>query len=548
MVEEQGRKRIKFGVIFISFQKMSESTLFLPIVVRLNGHSIFQMGLVQKDAFRTMIISYLGIVLGYINKVVLFLLILTTEQIGLVNLLVTVGTLFAQFANFGASFTVWKFLPFFRNHEKRHHGFFPFVLLIVFAGIACCTIVSFVFREDIEAMYLEKSPLFSVYYIWMIPIGIAYVLFMVVESFLRSFYHNVIAVVAYELILRLAVAATLFLIWFDWISFDSFVILNSLIYLIPTLILLVYLNRIGELNLEFRKLVIPKRFRKIIFQFSSFYYINALGIVLVNSIDVLMIGQMTNNGLVGVGVYTTVVFVTSALQVPFRSIVRISMPLVADYWKQRDFDQLKELYRKVSSVSLVVGLGMFILFWVNVDFLFSFLRPEFQAGIWTFFFLMLGKLVDMYCGLNGPIFTTSKKFRYDLIFTVFLIGAVFFLNLLFIPKWGIAGAAISTSFALVVYNVGRVIFVWYIYKIHFFERNQFWVIALGVGTLLLNAWLPNLFANKWLEMVFDTAFAGALFFLPILVFKLEPETINYLNKGWKFIKSKLASEPPVELP
>ena len=508
----------------------------------------FLMGLVQKDAFRTMIVSYLGILLGYINKVVLFLVILTTEQIGLVNLLVSVGTLFAQFASMGATFTIWKFLPFFRNQETRHRGFFPFILLIVFAGIILCTIASFRYRGEIEAMYLEKSPLFSVYYIWMVPIGIAYVLFMVVESYLRSFYHNVIAVVAYELILRFAVTITLFLIWFDWISFDTFVVLNSLIYIIPTLILLVYLNRIGELNLQFNKMVIPKRFRKIIFQFSAFYYINTLGIVLVNSLDLLMIGQMTANGLIGVGVYSTVVFVASALQVPYRSVFRISAPLVAEDWKQRDFGKMQELYKKVSSVSLVIGFGMFVLFWVNIEFLFSFLRPEFQAGIWTFFFLMMGKLIDMYCGLNGAIFITSKKFRYDIFFTLFLIGTVFFLNLWLIPKWGISGAAISTSFALIVYNIGRVIFVWYIYKIHLFERSQLYVILIGVATLLVNAWMPNVFANKWLEMLFDTGLATVLFFLPIYFFRLEPETIGYLHKGWAFIKSKLASDPPVELP
>ncbi len=89
------------------------------------------MGIVQKDAFRTMIISYLGIVLGYLNKGLLFLFILTTEQIGLVNLILSVGILFAQFANLGTIYTTWKFLPFFKNEEKKHHGFLPLMLLIV---------------------------------------------------------------------------------------------------------------------------------------------------------------------------------------------------------------------------------------------------------------------------------------------------------------------------------------------------------------------------------------------------------------------------------
>ena len=58
------------------------------------------MGFVQKDSLRTMLISYVGIGLGYVNKGLLFLLILSTEQIGLINLIVGVGILFAQLSNF----------------------------------------------------------------------------------------------------------------------------------------------------------------------------------------------------------------------------------------------------------------------------------------------------------------------------------------------------------------------------------------------------------------------------------------------------------------
>ncbi len=151
------------------------------------------MGIVQKDAFRTMIISYLGIVLGYLNKGLLFLLILSTEQIGLVNLMFSVGILFAQFANLGTVYTTWKFLPFFKNEVKKHHGFLPLMLLIVLLGIALCTIAALFFRTNIEGMYSDRSPLFISYYLWILPIGISYVLFMILEVYLRSFYKNIIS-------------------------------------------------------------------------------------------------------------------------------------------------------------------------------------------------------------------------------------------------------------------------------------------------------------------------------------------------------------------
>jgi O-antigen/teichoic acid export membrane protein len=217
----------------------------------------------------------------------------------------------------------------------------------------------------------------------------------------------------------------------------------------------------------------------------------------------------------------------------------VSSPLVSDYWKFREFGKMQALYQKVSSVGLVIGLGLFCGIWNNIDFLFSFLKPEFQAGIWVFFFLMMGRLVDMYFGINGSIFTTSKKYRYDIFFTIFLIVTVFFLNLVFIPKWGIAGAAISTSLALIVYNVGRILFVWFAFKIHPFHKNQILVILLGLVSLMVGWLTADIIENKYVEFVAQSFFVLILFFVPIYWFKLEPETVNYFNKGTAFIGSKM---------
>lgn len=496
------------------------------------------MGLVQKDAFRTTVISYAGILIGYLNKGVLFLMILSTAQIGLINLIVSIGTLFAQLANFGTLYTTWKFFPFVRNDEKKHYGFLPFMLLIVGAGILIYTLLYIVFREQIQQIYQEKSPLFLEYYYWTLPIGIAYVLFMVLEIYLRSLYKNIIAVFAYEVVLRLATAVILLLRYFELISFEWFVALHSLLYIIPTLILVIYLMRLGEFNLNFSNINIAKRLRRIIFYFSTYSYFNTLGATLVNSLDVLMVAQYV--GLSATGVFTTVFFLTSVLQVPFKSIVRVSTPLVSDYWKHREYDKMRELYQKVSSVSLVIGLAMFLLVWVNIDFLFSFLKPEFKEGIWVFLFVMIGRLVDMFFGLNGAIFVTSKKYKYDLIFTGFLIVAVYVLNAIMIPIWGITGAAISTSIALVVYNVGRLVFVWIVYKLHPFNTNQFIIIALSLVTLLAAHFTQGLVNNKWIQFLIESTLVGVLFFVPIYVFSLEQETINYIKKALAFIKSKIS--------
>lgn len=495
------------------------------------------MGLVQKDAFRTMLISYIGIFLGYLNKGFLFLIILTTEQIGLINLLLTVGLLFAQFANLGNTFVTWKFLPFFKNEDKKHHGFLPLILLIVVIGSIVFTLLLIFFRDQIESVYITKSPMFIEYYYWVLPIGIGYLLFISLEAYLRGFYKNILTVFAYEIVLRLILTILLVFFAVKWISFDTLVITHSLLYLVPCAIALAYMQKINHLNISLSTIQISKRFRKILLQYSSFNYLNTLGFALVSSLDVMMIASM--KGLKETGIYGTIVFLTSALQVPYRSLIRISAPLVADHWKYKEMDKMSELYTKVSSTSLLIGVGSFCFIWINIDLLFSFLSPEFQPGIWVFLFLMIGRLLDMYFGINGSIFSTSKKYKYDIIFTLILIGLVYQLNLIFIPKWGMIGAAISTSVALIFYNVGRIIFVWKIFKIHPFTKNQFIIISLALLTIFTSELVHLLIESQLVSFFIVCGIYLVLFIWPIYNYKLETETINFVKNGFQFLKSKL---------
>lgn len=506
---------------------------------RFQRFSISSMGIIQKDALRTTIISYVGILLGYINKGLLFIIILTGEQIGLISLLITVGTLFAHISGFGTAFTTLKFLPFFKDSGQKHYGFFPFMLRIIFWGVIITTVCFIIFRPLIERLYIDRSYEFVHYYLWVLPIGIGYVFYLLLEAYLRSFYNNILSVFSYEILMRLGVTASLLFYWLNWVSFDVFIKFNSLIYILPPVILLAYLSKKKELFISLRDIRISKRFKRLMFQFSVYNYFNSLGVVLVISLDVLMIAQMV--GLSATGVYATVVFLASALLVPHRSLIRISSPLVSEYWKGRNMEEMNSLYKKMGSVSLFIGFSGFIIVWLNIDLIFSFLKPEFQPGIWVFFALMMGRLFDMFFGLTGIIFSTSKKYKYDIYFTVVMLGLVYGLNLLFIPMWGIVGAAISTAVAFIVYNTGRFLFIHYVYKLNPFEKNQFIIIGLAVLTLLAGEYFGGMAENLWWRSVVVTSIFFIIFIFPVFAFRLEPQTIEYVKKGSAFIKKKILS-------
>ena len=492
----------------------------------------FFMGFIQKDALISTLITYLGISLGYLNRGVLFLILFTSEQIGLFSLIITVSLLFAQLTNLGSIYVTWRFFPFFRNVDRKHYGFLLMNCLIILLGILIFTFLYWFFKEEISGFYIQKSTAFLDYYYLIIPLGIANVYFIIFDFYLRGLHKNILSIFLQEIVLRSITLILLALFAFELINFHQFLVFNLIGYFIPTIILLFYLLKIRELHLSIKSITIPKRFRKILWNFSLFSYINTMTNLIVISLDTMMIASFI--GLTATGVYTNIIFLTSAIQVPYRSIIRVSSPLVAKYWKEKNMKEMQNLYQKVSSVGMLIGTFTFSLIWINRIEIFSFLPPEYQPGILVFLFLMMGRIIDIICGLNGTIFSTSRKFKYDLIFSIFLSLTVFILNYYFIPTYGIAGAALSTGFAFVVYNLARLWYVYYVFKIHPFTKELFYIFYLFLGLIFLNEvfFMLTFFDNQVISIILKSVVFSICYLLPIFIFRWEPESIAYFHK-WR---------------
>lgn len=494
------------------------------------------MGIVKKDALKTSIVSFIGLVLGYLNKGFLFLIFLTTEEIGLINLLASVAILFAQFANIGSFNMIWRFLPFVRDKNTNHRGFLGYNLRVAFVGAIVITLIIILFRFEIKDYYQQKSPLFSDYFIWVIPTGIAVLYFLLLDNFARAIFKSVFSLVANEIIARILLTASIFLYAYGVLTFDQFVITTCLLHWIPTLLLVLYFRFIGEWKGVYKKSNLHRRFKKVMLNYSLYNYMNTLGGSIVLTIDALMVAGMI--GMSETGVYTTVVFIVRALTVPYIAIMRVSIPIIPSLWKNKDMPGLSKIYTQVSSVSLFVGLTLFLYVWGIRNELFYLLPMEFKAGVYVFLFLTIGKVIDMYCGLNGVILITSKKYRYDLIFTGLLLVLVFILNFWLIPIWGMVGAAVSTAISYLMYNLFRVIFIYYHYKIHPFVKNQFIVILMFLGVITLLELVPIELGNLWLNLGVKFTIITLLFPSIIYIFNIEEETVGYVNAVLKKLKIK----------
>ena len=202
------------------------------------------VGTVQRDSITITILSYVGIVIGYVNKILLLPNFFSETQVGLVNILVSFSVIYAQFSALGINFTIVKFFPFFRTEDRTHNGLFFWSGVGVSFGFILFTLLFLLFRNPVMEYYSQESPLLSQYYLLLIPMGFTTLFYNFFTSWLQAFHKNVISSFSNEIVLRLLVTIEISLYVFKVLTFEQFVIGYVLIYFVPTVILLIYTLRL----------------------------------------------------------------------------------------------------------------------------------------------------------------------------------------------------------------------------------------------------------------------------------------------------------------
>jgi hypothetical protein len=123
------------------------------------------------------------------------------------------------------------------------------------------------------------------------------------------------------------------------------------------------------------------------------------------------------------------------------------------------------------------------------------------------------------------------------VFTLLLIFCVYAFNLYLIPKYGIVGAAVSTGFVYVLYNILR---GWYISKVYALNPFRLDQAKLILAFILFSLFYYFIFiisedfafiSSTVLRILFKEIFLFVGFIIPIYWLNLEPESVSYI-KSW----------------
>jgi len=492
------------------------------------------MGIIQKQGIKSSLFIMIGFVIGAFNLLVLFPLFFSKSDQGLVRAMIDIGATLSIFCTLGTLPVVYKFYPFYNQYLGPKKNELPFITLMVnLIGFGLLLIIGWQ-EKDFIIRKLGKSPDLAVYFNYVYPYTFLFLLFLWLEGFAMGLRKGVITNFLKETVIRILTTLLILAFGFKFITLPTFITLFSGIYLIPVLILLATLIQTKEWSLwNFKISSVTKRLRGRMINFALFVFAGQFFNLLARTNDTFLIFGL--RGLSDTGIFAIATYVSAILEIPQRSLNSITIPVLAESWKNKDMANIKHVYHKSVSNLLAIGLLLFGLIWLNISNLVAFLNwishkqgGGYDALTKLIFILGLAKLIDLGTGVNSQIIGTSNYWKFDFFTNLSYIIISLPLNYYLIKNYGLEGLAFSNLVALTLYNSVRFGFLNKKFNLQPYTWRHAAFLIASITLMLLVHQLPAL-NNFVLNIFIQSLTFGISFYVLVKWINPAPDVLFLFN-------------------
>ena len=488
------------------------------------------MGVVKRQSLKASIVNYAGTMLGIVTTLFLFPRIFTQEQFGVTRMLIAMTAVLYQFPLLAMPNVIIKFLPGLAKDRKAEGEFLAFANFAVGVGIVLFAVFFFVFKQQaLHYFNTESNELFQSYYILVLPLVIFQALYYNFEYYCAVRLRISVPAFIRELLIRILTIVVIALYYFKLIDFDTFIRLFAAAYAVSLLAIIIYATALKypfHWNLSFLRRPLYKEVQ----QYASYIYISVISLVIIAGIDQVLVGSIV--GLAGLSVYFLGFTIANMIQVPYRSISQVTYPVFSEAWQHNDVDKIKRLNKDSSLNIMFIGCFLFLLLWANMDNISALLPEKYRVKelALIIFWVAAGKLFDMSMGMTEQIILTSPWYRITLILVLVQALATIVLDYFLIHMYGVVGAAIATCLTLILYNLSKLLFLWFQFRLQPYSWRGITVLLIAVAALVINYFIPR-FGGWFIDAVIRTCIVSALFLSPVLYFRLSPDVNDLLKKA-----------------
>ena len=487
------------------------------------------MGVVQRQSIKSSIVVYVGVIFGFVIQIILFPSFFTAEQVGLIAFILASANILAAFVQFGIPSTIVRYRQKVKEDgtENRFFWYSISVPVIIFA-VLCA--LFFGFKGGNLLHEISDNVSAGHYYSFIALFTLLIAFFGVLSAHSRSFLRIVVPNILEKVVIRALLVALVILYVLNVFDFQQFMIGYVLIYVLLLIAIIIYVNRLHPVGLGKMEPQLGSQSIRSMLTFGGLSFLSTMGDQVVNNIDVIMVTRFLD--LEAAGIYKTTYYMGAIIALPMNSLGQIASPIYANAWHNNDTDKVEEMYKKSSINLSIIGLLLFTLVYINVDNIFSMMPKNgeiYRIGRNVVVLIALGKFFSMVLGLNSHLIANSKYYYVNLVSVLFLAGLTIGTNYLFIPDYGIVGAAFASVLSLIVYNLMKLLYIRVQFKMHPFSSKTITVLLLGAALIGLNYLLPKL-TNVYVDSAYRSILILLVFTVCIYWLKASQEVNKMADK------------------
>ena len=487
------------------------------------------MGLVSKQAYSNTINIVIGFIAGAINTIIVLPRAFeeNLDDWGLLKLLMSFALIIAPVFGIGISNIVIREYAGSRDVTYRK-SILGFTLLMSFVGAMLSILFVYLggltlFTNERDAIIIAKN------IIPFLILAVSLIFSQVFVGFIVANHKTPVIPFVNDFFLKITYLILSLYYLLNPFDFNLFLKLYVSTYVIAFFIYVVYSFLLGfKVSFRFKNLNIKE-----FLTYGAYTVLDKGSAIIVANLDIIMIAYLLK--LSNVAIYGLAFFMAATLLIPQKAIMAPTLPLVSKSLKENKLVEMAKLYKQSSLNQLIIGGALFALVWVSIDSIYLLIPGEFSQGKWVVFYIGLSRLFILSTGISGPIIVYSKYYRINLIFNLFLVGFTIVSNFILINKYGMVGAAMATAISFLIYNILKLIYIQYRFKMQPFTIETIKTILVLVITGAIGGYFEVLPQSPLISIVVKSFFIAALLAIGFYGLKVKAEILDVPMKILKKI-------------
>jgi len=243
-------------------------------------------------------------------------------------------------------------------------------------------------------------------------------------------------------------------------------------------------------------------------------FVTVLG-TLMHWMDIMMLGYFTDT--TTVGLYHPATRTAGLMRTILLAFMGIFSPMMSDYHRKGKLDEMRKLYKLVVRWIISLSIPFAIIMIIYSKKIMLLFGGQYVSSANVLSLLVIAAFIQSFIGSSGPTLSMAGYPKINLINSIFVLMINIVLNYVWIPLFGINGAAYATLVSISFLAVIRLIEVRMIVKIQPFSIKMLKpVIAGGIMIIVLSLLKPIVMPMHTLTSLIIVSLVGLFIFFAIL--------------------------------